>query len=425
LDLEVDSFVQEIVSPRREAIDNLKKINFSKYRSIKSERILRTERQWDEQLAPKQKSSNIEIEEIEVLEISSPRDIDSPREEFEVDSTQLPTNKIHLFFHFAKVGNLEALIELHEREHIDLNVMDETKLSAIHFSTMNNQLSVLEYLVKKGVPVDSKDKFERTPLLIAVSKGYKEIFHFLLQNGASIHTKDSYGYAAIHLALKSRFFTIANDLIFFGADLNVRNFNGFTPLHLCLQIGDSEVLDYLVSKEIKTNLKNQNEETPLMTGVKNNQLSCVSVLFSVPSVDKLCKNQLGQNILHVTCEYGYFEMLTLIMRKMSEEEFRSLMDMKDFKGRVPLHYCCSKNHLKCLKKLKDFISDINVQDKRGNTPLHLSLQSSEVSLYLIGELHADKNIKNDESLSPKDLNLKMDFPLDFDWNHRFNISTSK
>jgi ankyrin repeat protein len=423
----VDSIVQEIVSPRKETMDSLKKINFSKYRSIKSERILRPERALDEQLrkSSKPKSSNIEIEDFEILEISSPRDLDSPREEFEVDESGIPTNKILLFFHFAKVGDLDALVELHEKEKIGLGVMDETKLSAIHFSAMNNHLNVLEYLVKNGIPVDSKDKYERTPLLIAVSKGYKDIFHFLLQNGASIHTKDSYGYSAIHLALKSKLFAIANDLIFFGADLNAKNFNGYTPLHLCLQIGDVEILNYLITKEIKTNLKNQNEETPLMIGVKNNQLECVSVLYSVPSVDKLCKNQLGQNILHVTCENGYFEMLTLIMRKMSEEDFRTLMDMKDIKGRVPLHYCCSKNHLKCLKKLKDFISDVNIQDKRGNTPLHLSLQSSEVALYLIGELRADKNIKNDESLSPKDLNSKLDFPLDFDWDHRFNISTSK
>eukprot|EP01080_Neovahlkampfia_damariscottae_P011597 gene11597-4840_t len=428
LDLEVVDLIQEICSPRSINTEN-KKINYNTALT-------------DAHQLPKlnfgrtKKVDPYEDVDFEITEVESPKEYhikkdiikeviteekDHIVEKTEADITKL--TKSELLFYYSKNGNYDGIKDIIEFDKTLLRICEpDTKLNLMHFSTLNNHFKIVEYLIDKGLDVNSQDKFNRTPLLIACSKGFKDIVHLVLQNGGNLNCRDFYGYTPSQLALRSRKFDIVDDLMLYGVNLNLKNYNGFTSLHLCLQNGDLEVLNYLLDKNVKMNIRNQSDETPLMTGVKNDKLKPVSILLSNSLVDKFCKNQLNQNIFHISCYFGYLKMIKLFLEKFDEKEIKKFMNLVDHRGRTPVHYCSQMNHIDCLELLQKYIENVNTQDRKGDTPLHLSLNYPDIARLLV-QMGADKNIKNERNLTPYQMNLKLKDPIDLDWGSRFNITT--
>ncbi|KAL6942573.1 hypothetical protein ACO0QE_003752 [Hanseniaspora vineae] len=84
---------------------------------------------------------------------------------------------------------------------------------------------------------------------------------------------------------------------------------------------------------------------------------------------------------------------------------------KDPNGYTPMHAAASYGHLQLLEFLVNkHNGDINVRDEDGDTPLH-HVEDAATAKFVIEQLHADPNLRNNEHLTALD-NLLQDSDSD-------------
>lgn len=74
---------------------------------------------------------------------------------------------------------------------------------------------------------------------------------------------------------------------------------------------------------------------------------------------------------------------------------------------TPLHWASNKGHVEAIEYLIDQGADVNMQNKRGRTPLHnlVELKFDKIVLWLIKYCGADPYIEDNRGLRPYDLAL--------------------
>jgi ankyrin repeat protein len=104
----------------------------------------------------------------------------------------------------------------------------------LHLAAMKGHEDITQYLVNKGASLTMQGKYttEGTPLHIACQYGKANIVQILVNGGADLEMKDLNGNTAMHTACKHSQFDVALLLISMGADLTAVAGNARFPLEL-------------------------------------------------------------------------------------------------------------------------------------------------------------------------------------------------
>ena len=152
--------------------------------------------------------------------------------------------------------------------------------------------------------------------------------------------------------------------------VNTQDIDGNTPLHIACQVADSSTVLYLVSNfQCDLNITNNEKCLPLHY-VLSSKLSLEAIKAVINGCTMKCKqNNDCKTPLHIACEN--------------------------------IHYW--KNDEK--KVLLDLICDkviINVQDDKGNTPLHIASKQHdlETALYFTSHFQCNLDLLNDDHSLP-------------------------
>jgi len=115
----------------------------------------------------------------------------------------------------------------------------------------------------------------------------------------------------------------------------------------------------------------------------------------------------GIGVLHKAASSGHMGVLRLLLNEY-ESESGPLMDSLGSKG-SPLHCAVAGGYLEACCFLIEKGADVDIQDIKGNTPLHLALLSRSPLVVLIFHLFhsysADPNIKNKRGETANSLGL--------------------
>jgi ankyrin repeat protein len=190
---------------------------------------------------------------------------------------------------------------------------------------------------------------------------------FLIENGADINIKNKDGDTPLLTYIKI-FPDKKNTtklLIKKGANLNVKNKDGSTPLHIAKT---PEVAKLLIEKDANLNVKNKDGDTPLSTHIKN---------------------------------YLYHENETF---KFRARAIRSLRDFKWKTYQIEKSEFTATQYTKIVEFLIENGADVNVKNKDGNTPSHMTTTSDIVKLLI--EKGADINVKNKDGDTPLSTHIK-------------------
>ena len=120
--------------------------------------------------------------------------------------------------------------------------------------------------------------------------------------------------------------------------LDMQNFDGLTALHYATFMGNIEIIKYLTMKGAKP----------------------------------LIKDKDGQNVIHIAAQKGYVAIIYYFL-----ENFSFDINEKDCQFSTALHWAAYLDEEITMAYLLAWGADINASDKVGNTPLHLSVVSSE------------------------------------------------
>ncbi|KAF4971609.1 hypothetical protein FSARC_1608 [Fusarium sarcochroum] len=195
-----------------------------------------------------------------------------------------------------------------------------------------------------------------------------------------------------------------------GWDTHERDICGWTPLHyfLCQPSGDS-ASKYLRMSEGKTKaeVKDYRGYTRLHYVCRYSDTGLP--FYFVPSRKKhfFVQSWDGMYPGHLAARYGrihiFDEILTGGPMFMTGDE--SPWDLRDYRGRIPLHWAVINNHSEVVQRLRH---NIDVPDDAGWTALHLAVMHSEPEIIkLVCDLSTDKNAIDNKGRTPLHLACEM------------------
>jgi ankyrin repeat protein len=254
--------------------------------------------------------------------------------------------------------------------------------------------------------ITAAGSFDRTPLDCAAEAGCEECVRLLIRRGAPVDARDSlHSWTPLFEAVGADSIPCACLLLEAGADPNVRDTHrGETPLFHTRSLEMLQLLDRYGADLDVISAANQYPFEYHLTYTKSPEL----LRFWL---------ERGVDVDHVP-GFGWPALQAALTWWEQEKENRNHIercvdllltydadvDLQDRDGNTPLHVAADNYATSVARKLLDRGADPNIQNHGGETPLHRVVRSGPEELVrLLVERRADVNIRNIYKKSPCDL----------------------
>ncbi|GMR59301.1 hypothetical protein PMAYCL1PPCAC_29496, partial [Pristionchus mayeri] len=286
---------------------------------------------------------------------------------------------------------------------------DEEGRVALHYAADLMRIETVKKILDNDTSlIDAVDVDGMTPLMMGVQAGREDVVNLLLDRGASIFHIDENGHSLVHWAVVSAQLGTLKVLIERGAPLDVKDHNGAQPLHYATAMEglpdnvETAILLTLIRKA-PVNARDLDERTPLMWAASNGNVDALlslkqgggemngvdrdgmtllhmaasagsaemieRVLELVPTSMVNQKERSGCTPLFYSVAHGYYEPSRLLLAKNANPNHQ------DNNLRTPSHIAAAKGQLRILKLLKQFGGSFEMQNYRGDIPLHEAVQT--------------------------------------------------
>ena len=226
--------------------------------------------------------------------------------------------------------------------------------------------------------------------------------------------RDIEGNTVLHLACQYSIMFIIEDNSYHHNNSSVNN-KGQMPLHIACAHGNLEIIKIIISSQpgLDINLQDSNGNTPLHVACKcewnkTEVLPCFRYLLLERKCSVNIQNNLKQLPFHILLKnYNVTaDMEESILAMCSKSDID--INAQDSKGMTLLHIACDTGSLSMVRYLtSNFQCDVNLSDNGGNLPLHYAVKSqgwdSNTSLEMVQlvskgctQIHA----KNNSGITP-------------------------
>lgn len=242
-------------------------------------------------------------------------------------------------------------------DNIDYNIKDKNDNYILIYAVIYNQLNLVKILVENGARIDIIDQEGYSILYYPIRFNYFEILQYLLEQNKTVvgisivDLIDRNNRIPIHYAIKYKNIKILKELIKYS-NLHTTDIKGNNILHMAIYSRDIEILKFILSSNIDIN----------------------------------SRTLIGESALHIACNLQLIDMIDILLQDPKIDS--SLADYEmDF---TPLHYSVNLNNIQIINKLlNNKNTNINAQDRFGNTVLHYAILNNNIELF---NLFIDKNI---------------------------------
>ncbi|WP_353278336.1 ankyrin repeat domain-containing protein [Wolbachia endosymbiont (group B) of Longitarsus flavicornis] len=356
---------------------------------------------------------------------------------------------VHLAASVGCTKVVKALIE----NGADVNAVDKHKRTPLHLASWSGHKKVVETLIKNEANVNLVGhEFEKTPLHLAAENGYTEIVKILIESDANVNAMDRKKLTPLYFAAKGGHKEAVYALMKNGADPLLRNKNKtlrylakidnlkqnqeddrYELLKYSLLCRDSRSLVDILEEDTFDDLTCAWSGEVLDLTPSQNELNneLLSILQACPSFNDegdydengyiarlkkfLEKNQSNQDlkvvlnlrrgeskltVLHAISsiawvEKEYDDSVALFVRAGADP------NVKDDRGRVPLHYATGLNGIDFLLNAG---ANPNVHDNEWKTPLHhIANTNYSWCVDLLLENGADPSMCDKQGKTPLDI----------------------
>jgi ankyrin repeat protein len=185
-----------------------------------------------------------------------------------------------------------------------------------------------------------------------------------------------------------------------GTNINFQNKEGNTPLYYAVYDGKIETTKFLLSNGANPNIQNEDNIAPLHLAIVFGNIEIIEFLLS-NGADPSIQDEDGASILHYAAGYEEYEENVKVIQFLLEK-YAYLLNVQDKKGSTPLHYAAISEKAGNIKALVlHDAKNINIQNEKGDTPLHKAavFGNIEPTEFLLSN-GADPNIKNKKGDTP-------------------------
>lgn len=254
-----------------------------------------------------------------------------------------------------------------------------------------NDKMTLELSKKESyINIDATDENGATALHWACLGENKKIIQILLTAGASLKIQDARGDTPFHLACSNGNQESAKLLMGAGVDINAANIDGLTPLRLaCANKEKGIVVLLLEQTSIKVDAQDQGKLTPFLFCCLNNNMELAEILLQ-GKADINAQDAEEMTALHWACAQQKKEIVEWLIQNKSIK-----VDLQNRIGQTPLHLACESQNLPLIKILLKKAST-EVKDSKGKTPLLSACANGDLEMVSILLGKADVNAKDNE-----------------------------
>lgn len=235
--------------------------------------------------------------------------------------------------------------------------------------------------------INITDQYERTMLHVACKNEYSGIVAILLEKNFVVNEYDTKGRTALFYACKKGYTEIVSLLMTKDICVDVQDNLGQTPLHIACDRHHDNIVLILLECKCRLNIEDKNGKIPLHLAVQNNSADIIDMLMQSQnkyfSLDR-------QN-----------ESTTLCKQNTNSTVYACDINAQDKKGQTALHIACSEGYVDCVKTLLNYKCDINICDKEDKTALIYACESQDENVVdLLIDNKADVNKSDKNGLSP-------------------------
>jgi ankyrin repeat protein len=216
---------------------------------------------------------------------------------------------------------------------------------------------VMTMLLRFDIDLDYSDPFG-TPLHYAANFGQLQAAHLLLEKGSFPGAVNYREQTPLHMAASKNASTVVDLLVRYGAPLNATEMGGSTAMHIACTNGFVKVVEILIMGGADCDKPNRIGWSPL-------HLACLGMHHDV--IEKLCIS--GMCNPNSTCS------ITKEVR-VGKSSYASKFQV--VKGDTPGHFAARLAYFMCLKVLLENGGDPCAQNERGETMMHLAVQTADM-----------------------------------------------
>ena len=260
---------------------------------------------------------------------------------------------------------------------------------------MQNDLNcIISILVDEGADVNAKDN-RGTPIIYsAASVNNPKAIYILETSGADVNSIANHNNGtAIHIASYSGWDDVVEKLMEHGAKVHSRDSRGETPLHMAAASGWASTIEKLIEHGSSVNDKSKFGETPLHKASLSEDLDSVEMLIQHGAKRGINdKDEIGETPLHNASWSGSKTIIEILIRHKAD------INVENEKGETPLHIAI--NNIWFNSDLYQMIADTLIRhgadrshkDKNGNSPddLILKLNNRHRWYYILLDTYEQK-----------------------------------
>ncbi|PWY57469.1 hypothetical protein DGG96_01775 [Legionella qingyii] len=177
------------------------------------------------------------------------------------------------------VTALQIILNITRNKENLLHYQTKDGWSGVHFAALNDRLDAIK-LFPEEFAAKVRDNYGNTPLMVAAGRGNLKIIEYLLENGVDLHLKNNQGEAAIIFAAENGHLNALKFLEEKGADLTIVNDNGENALLVAARQGHVACVSYLLERGLSVDLQNNQGKSAFQLALEASQLEIADLLVA-------------------------------------------------------------------------------------------------------------------------------------------------
>uniref|UniRef100_A0A8D0GQK8 Ion transport domain-containing protein n=1 Tax=Sphenodon punctatus TaxID=8508 RepID=A0A8D0GQK8_SPHPU len=272
----------------------------------------------------------------------------------------------------------EALLKFFALCKASPNIADKMERSPLHIAVERGHTHIVEFLTEKfHSDVLARTKDGSTLMHVAAECGHPDTVLALLKKGVLLRMPNKNGALALHMAAKRGHAAVVKALLQKGTEVDARTKDDYTALHVAAQYCKPLVVQTLLGFGAQVQLKGgKAQETPLHIAARIEEGEKVAEMLLKSGADVNVEQENGETAMLIAARHGNLQMITALIEEGGELAWQSKA------GECPLHIAVRHCHLHVAREILNYLATekshtkavacVNMENKTGETPLHLA-----------------------------------------------------
>lgn len=284
-----------------------------------------------------------------------------------------------------------------------LDILNSDGEKAIISKFQEKNYDMVKFLLERGATFTPSDKEAVSVFHTYVKTGELEGLNILLSLRFTPDMQDSKGIAPLYKAISANQIEAAKLLLAHNANPFFIDANNKTLLHKAAETGSEQLIELLILKGVRAYTVDNSGLQPIHYALKNGHINAAGYLESNGSALDF-RNYETATLLHSASAKAQLDVMHFLIERGAPVNY------PDSDKYPPLYYAVKylkqgSNHADAVSILLRNKADIRFHDSEGNTLVHLSVKSHDVTKDLI-ERGAPYNTMNKFGEKPLFLALK-------------------